>query len=97
MKSHFGNKDGFFSFLGILLALVLVVFLFNLAAKVYMKPAPIQDQAARNFVTQAGIDTTNYHSVLDSTVKQIREIEKQQVDRPNQIMQEMQDIQKGNE
>lgn len=85
------NDKAFVGLIGLLLAALIIGYLFYISADVYWKSSsPVVTQASTTPAAQsaAGISVqgTLQQSVLDSTVKQIRAIEKQQLEAADKML-----------
>ena len=74
-RDSFRFKKGFFTLLGVLLAIVIVFFLFYLLSKVYFGN-PSSDNKTKEFLSKQGIDASSHKTILDSTTKKIEDINK---------------------
>lgn len=80
------NNKGFFSMVGLLLSVAIVCFLAYFALNVYFKPSPVVgDKETQTQMSQEGINTSSYQSLLDSTKERIKKVEQQELNRPNEI------------
>ena len=89
------DRKGFGTLIGLLLTLIIVCLIFYVAAKVYFgdsteeNPAVRMEKPVKEQAQEVGIDTTTQKAVLHSTVKQIKEIERQQQESADQILRQM--------
>ena len=89
MNLPFTVKDqrGFFSFVGLMLAVILVCFLFFIAFQKYYSHPVVDSETLKEMKSQdVPIDSSTPKSVLESTTAQIKKIEQQQLDRPQEII-----------
>jgi len=89
MSPKLSNQSGFVGLVCLLLAIGIVVYIAMIAGTRYFSPAPATKQAIKEAAPGSSVDTSSYTSVLDSTKKQIKIIEQQGLERPNEIMKEM--------
>jgi len=94
MRRFLRSQQGFLSLLGILLTMCFVVFLSYIVFNVYLKKSPINNSAEgkafQNMAKEAGVNTSDYQSILESTTQKIHQLEKQELERPGQIFDEAQ-------
>jgi len=83
------DHRGFVGLICLLLAIAIVIYLFAVSGSRYFSPAPVTKKAIKEAAPDAKIDASSYTSVLESTKKQIKVIEQQGLERPNEIMKEM--------
>lgn len=67
---------GGFTFIGLLLVLAIILFLFYKAINLYFKKTSINEETEKTLLEQ-GIDTANYRSIVDSTKEKIQDIQTQ--------------------
>jgi len=65
-----------FAFIELLLVLLTVIFIYYMISKFYFGRAPVNKEVGQT-LSQQGIDTTNYKTILDSTKTKISNIQKQ--------------------
>ena len=86
------SKNGFFSLAAILITLVIVCVLGYLMFDQYLKPSATIDEKNKAYIQEQNIDTSTTQSVLETTKKRIHDMEKQELDRSNDVL----DMMKGN-
>ena len=79
------NNDGFLSFLGLLLTLMIIGFLSYTAFRNYYSSVSQPDKEMENSLKEQSINTTSYQSVLDSTRKRINDLNQQEINRAGQL------------
>lgn len=80
-----GNA-GFIGLLGLLLTLVIISIMAYLALNSYLKPPLPQKNIEKSLpLSEQGIDTASYQSVVDTTKKKLDDIQKQQLDNLKQM------------
>lgn len=72
------------SFIELLLAAGIVIFLYYIATKVYIKN-PSLNKDTQKVLTEQGIDTSGGKSTLDSVTDKINEINKKQLERAKEL------------
>lgn len=77
-------KMGFVTLLALLLVLVIMCILIYMLYNTYFKKLSPEGRTTKSFLEQ-GLDTSNYQSILDSTRKTVKDINKQQLDRTNDL------------
>ncbi len=77
MTPFSADRRGFFSLIGILLALALACAMYFFILKMYVQK-PVVDRATAGSIKESGIDTSGYSAILNSTKSRLRDIEKQQ-------------------
>lgn len=82
--SKIKNTKGFFTLLGLVLAIAIILILLQKVLKSYYGK-PLLDQAAQQSISGSGIDVTTYHDVLGSTRQQVGQIQKQMQNYGRQI------------
>ncbi|MFC1703519.1 hypothetical protein ACFL1E_01870 [Candidatus Omnitrophota bacterium] len=83
-ENYHKAKEGFMSMIGLLFAVAIIAVLCYFVVTTYVKP-PVADTSVQEAASQAGIDTSNYKSVLETTKTTVKDIEKQQMDRQKQL------------
>ncbi len=83
MVFDFRGKKGA-SFIELLLALGIVIFLYYFATKLYIKK-PSLDKNTQKALTEQGIDTSSEKSTLESVTDRISEINKQEMERAKKL------------
>jgi len=78
-------KRAGFAFIEIILVLVIIYLIANLAVNVYFKKPIIVNKEEAKVLTQEGIDTTNYQTIVSSVKEKVQGIQ-------DQYMQEMEKI-----
>ena len=66
-----------FMFIELLLVMAIIMFIAFKAFKLYFKN-PSFDKETQKFISEEGIDATNYKSIIDSTKKKLHDIQEQQ-------------------
>jgi len=74
MKKKF-NKG--FGFIGILLVLAIICFLFYKVMNLYFKKTPTINKETQKTLSEQGINTANYKSIVDSTREKVQDIQAQ--------------------
>ncbi len=74
MKSDWG-----FTFIGLLLVLAIILFLFYKAINFYFKKPLTINKETEEALFEQDIDTINYKSILDSTKEKIQDIQTQRM------------------
>ncbi len=79
MKENTMKKSkGSFTFIGLLLVLAIILFLFYKVINLYFKKTPI-DKEAEKVLLEQNINTKNYKTILDNTKERIKDIQTQQM------------------
>ncbi len=78
------NIKGFFTLLGLILAIAIILVLAQNALKTYYGK-PVLDKTTQESIAGSGIDTTTYHNVVGSTRQKVKDIEKQMQDQADQL------------
>lgn len=78
------NTKGFFTLLGLILAIAIILFLAQTVLKNYYEK-PVLDKTTEQSISGSGIDVTTYHNVVGSTRQKVSDIEKQMQDYGKQI------------
>ena len=73
-------KGGFFSIIGLVLAITIILILFYFLATVYFKRTVNKDERTAQYLHEQNLDTKNYQTILDSTRKKLDQINKQRMD-----------------
>lgn len=84
MNNYFKNRKGFFTLIGILLAAAIIFILFYILFNSYYK-RPALDETTDKTLSEQNIDTSSYSTIVDSTRKQVKDIEGQLLDRSRQL------------
>jgi predicted membrane protein len=84
MKYFYKERNGFFTILGTLLAVAIILFLCYLLLNNYFKK-PLLDNKTQGVLSEQGINTSNYRTILDSTKDKLKDIEKQALNREGQL------------
>lgn len=85
-KDISGKSQAGFGLIEILLALLMIYFLYYLMANFYFKKNSLNvNKETEKVLTQQGIDTTNYKTVVDSTKQKIRGVEEEQAKRTKEL------------
>lgn len=79
------RNDGFVSLLGVLLTLVIISVLSYMVFKNYYSATPQSDKSIEKPLAEAGINTTSYSTVLDSTKTRINDLSQQQMKAAEQL------------
>lgn len=80
-----GFKGGFFTIIGVVIAIAVICILFYFVAKTYLlQPKGLDEQAAQD-LRQQDIDPTNYRTIVDSTREKVGDLDKLQKDRIRQL------------
>ncbi|MBM3253868.1 MAG: hypothetical protein FJZ16_06430 [Candidatus Omnitrophica bacterium] len=82
-KMIFRGKKGA-SFIELLLALGIVIFLYYLATKLYIKK-PSLDKNTQKALTEQGVDISSGKSTLENITDKISEINKKQLERAKKL------------
>lgn len=69
-------KKGF-GFIELLLVLVVILFLFYKVINLYFKKATTPNKETEKALSEQGINTTNYKSIIDTTKEKIKNIQTQ--------------------
>jgi hypothetical protein len=84
MQRYYKDENGFLMYIGLLFAvaiiLILCYYLFN---TYYKKPA--FDEPTQKSLSSQDIDTSSYQSIVDDTRKKVKELEKQLLERQEQL------------
>ena len=78
------GKKGFFSLLGLLLTVLIIGVLCYFLLNVYLK-RPLFNAETKKSLSEQGIDSSSYQSTLDSTRKEIRNINRKILEREKEI------------
>jgi len=71
------NYDsGFASLIGLLITLALMCLLVYIAFNTYFK-TPVTDKETKKSLSQQGIDSSSYKTILDSSRNKVKDIQKQ--------------------
>ena len=73
-----------FMFLEILLVLAIIMFIAFKVFKLYFKNPPI-DKETQRVITEQGINTTTYKSIINSTKDKLEDIQNKHIDELNKI------------
>jgi hypothetical protein len=76
------SQKGFASILGLLFALAIIFFIFYLIFNTYFQQSCI-NKSDQKAVSEPGINTANYGTILDTTRSKIKDIEKQAEEHEN--------------
>ena len=87
MKKYIKQRKGFFTIIGILLALIIALFLCYKGFNAYYGKTGIKESTKQS-LSEQGIDTTSHQSVLESVRMKTKDIERQIVDREKQILEQ---------
>lgn len=74
-RSYTFKEGGFFTLLGLLLAIVIIFILCYIALRVYFKKPPL-DKESEKLLSEQGIETSSYQAILDNARKKIKEVER---------------------
>lgn len=77
------SEKGFVLLVGILITAIIIAVLFFLMLKIYIKGPSVKKETAE-IMEEAGIDTSDYKGVLESTKNKIDDLNKQSADRAYQ-------------
>ena len=78
------NSSGFVGILSVLLALVVVGFLYFVMLNPY-RTQPVIENSVEKTIQEQHIDTTTYKSVLDSTKSEVKRLEQLQLEQAQQM------------
>lgn len=78
------GKKGFLTILGTLITIAIICALCYFVLNTFVK-SPVADKEINKALSHEGIDTSNYRTVLDSTKTTIKDIQKQQADRQEEL------------
>lgn len=78
------NSSGFVGILSVLLALVVVGFLYFIMLNPY-RTQPVIENSVGKAIKEQHIDTTTYRSVLDSTKSEVKRLEQLQLEQAQQM------------
>jgi len=84
MRFYSFKKDGFLMYIGLLLAVAIILMLFFYLFNTYYK-SPSVDGSTQKTLSTHGIDSTSYQSVVDSTREKVKDIEQQMLEREQQL------------
>ena len=73
-----------FMFLEILLVLAIIMFIAFKVFKLYFKNPPL-DKETQRVITEQGINTTTYKSIINSTKDKLEDIQNKHIDELNKI------------
>ncbi len=71
-------KNGF-AFIELLLVIAIILFLFYKVINLYFKKTPTINKETEKALSEQGIDTTNYKSIVGSTREKIQDIQTQRI------------------
>ena len=74
MKKEF---KGGFAFIELFLVIVIILFLFYKVINLYFKKTPTINKETEKSLSEQGINTTNYKTIVDSTKERIQNVETQ--------------------
>ena len=77
-------RGGFVFLLGLILTLAIILILSYLVFKVYFR-MPESEEEIKQSLSGSGIDSSSYKSIVDSSRKKVKEINKQYLDRRKQL------------
>ncbi|HOX53871.1 MAG: hypothetical protein PHI86_02380 [Candidatus Omnitrophica bacterium] len=78
------NRRGFFTLLGLILAIAIIIILMQTVLKNYYG-RPLLDKTTGQSISGNGVNVTTYHDVVGSTRQQVQQINKQMQDYGRQI------------
>ena len=73
-----------FAFLELLLVLLIIPFIFFKVINFYFKRSPVNKEDEKS-LSEQGIDTRNYKTVLDSSREKIQDINEQAINRAKEL------------
>ena len=73
------NENGFLTIIALLFVVLIIGILYYMNFNKMAGPKP--DSGTQSMIKSAGIDNSNYKTILDSTRAQVKNIEKQQQER----------------
>ncbi len=86
MKNRLNRSRAGFGLIEILVTLVIMYFLYYMMSNIYFKRNSLNaNKDTGKFMTQQGIDTTNYQTIAGSAKQKIREIEEEQARRTKEL------------
>jgi competence protein ComGC len=80
----FRNNKGFIGLLEILLAIVIIGFLMFFMLKRYTA-TPVLDKDTKKAMSEQGIDSTNYKTIVDTTRTSVQAIQEKEAQRLKEI------------
>jgi competence protein ComGC len=80
----FKNNRGFIGLLEILIAIVIIGFLMYIMLKRYAG-TPVLDKDTKNAMSEQGIDSTNYKTIVDTTRTSVQAIQEKEAQRLKEI------------
>lgn len=83
MNFYLKQKNGFFTLLGIVLTMAIILVLFYYLFNTYFKQ-PVVDKESQKSFNEYNIDTANYKTIMDSTRDRVKGIEKDMLNQSQQ-------------
>lgn len=89
LKKILANREGFLSLLGVLIALVIISMFVSYLLNTYFKVSGVPADKQNILNPSAGINTSNYQSLIDSAHSSVDAINKRQQSQYDEIMKQV--------